>query len=949
MHEAQGQSTAKYSVLRRRTVLTLALAAGAGAALGRPVTAASATTGVQSLDTAAGPVISLATIGTEPSAVLKRYQNVLSSLPDPRPIFFRTGGGVLKIAAGCTGLADQLQILDAATGAREKSVVPFPGKGGGVGNAALERATGALLAFGADSTVKRVTLSGSITDAYPVAPQTTNASFAVATDSKGRLWSGNYPTGNATRFDPATQATVHTARLRADTQYVQALAVDAADNVFAGTGVQGPAIFTWHTDSPDKVREIRIPEAATKGFVHRLAAHDNLLFVYFDGGDGQLKFRVYNTSTNTWVSVPWAWMPAGLTTASAPQSTDVYAVWNTVGVHKLMRISTKTLEAVLVCLVPGTARAMDVEVSGADTLVNILCGGEGQYRSVKVSVGGQSVLRDVKADFAAETYKVQSLLASASENKVYFGGYTGDGIGSVDISTGTTWRSPLGTGIGQIEGMLEYDASTTYIGSYTGGVIFRFNPQTRTAKKLIELRDPHNQSRPIAWAYAGNRVVAGTIPEYGYTGGALVFLDPANDADIKVVSSPIPGQSILGLVGEGDIVYGTTGVKGGYGSVNDTKPAHVFAWNVAQGRMIWKRALTDEVEINSPILVRGVLYVSTNNGVMRLNKASGSVVAVYRLLARSAPAAYKTSTIAFLPQANSIAHLSGGTVTLLDPYRKTRKEILRGDYTEMVVYKQSRLFFAESGTNVVEVDAVQKPTIRSTADLVSVGPNGWLYVCRSKGDGTFGDPIRAYSEFGGFVRSAHVVDWNGDGTLDVLANRSDGSLQLHRGLPQGGFLPPVVLASTGWDAVSLTVGMWGSTLSVLAADASGSLKAWPVLSSGLLGTPTTIGAGWKGRKMVLMTPSRSTTAALIVNESGSLYRYSRTWGGQVSTTPVRLSSGGFSAMTAFTPVYGHRLGFNGIAWLDALGNVKYTDVASASVGQNLSYPFLLKSHKLAST
>ena len=106
---------------------------------------------------------------------------------------------------------------------------------------------------------------------------------------------------------------------------------------------------------------------------------------------------------------------------------------------------------------------------------------------------------------------------------------------------------------------------------------------------------------------------AGTIPEYGHSGGALAFLNPANDADIKVVSGPIPGQSVLGLVGEGDIVYGTTGIKGGYGTADDTKPAHVFAWNVAQGRLVWKRALTGEVEINSPILVRGVLYVSTND------------------------------------------------------------------------------------------------------------------------------------------------------------------------------------------------------------------------------------------------------------------------------------------------------------------------------------------------
>lgn len=929
--------------------MSLAVALGAGAVVARQAPSVSAAVAMQSLGQDHGAAISLTTIGTEATTVLRRYRNVFLSVPDPTCVFFRVGGGALKIAGACSGLSDQLQILDAATGVRESSVTPYPGKGGGVGNSALEASTGSLLAYGADSTVKRVALSGTISDAFQTAPQSTNASFAVATDSKGRLWNGNYPTGNATRFDPVTRSTIHTLRLRADTQYVRTLAIDAADNVYAGTGTQRPALFSWHTDTPDKIREIPLPEAAATGFVQRIDAHGDVLFVYFDGPDGTIWFRVYKPSTSAWIPVPWNWIPSGLASASLRGSTDAYVVWNTVGVHKLMRIDTKTMAAVQVCLVADSAKALNVERDGSETVVNILCGGEGQYRSVKVSASSQTVIQDVKADFAGQTYKVQALMAAASDDKIYFGGYTGDGIGNVDISDRITWRSGLGTGIGQIEGMLEYDANTMYFGSYTGGVLYRFNPVTRTAKKLIELRDQYQQSRPICWAFAGNRVVAGTVPEYGKNGGALAIVNPANDADIRVVDQPVPGQSVLGLVGEGDIVYGTTGILGGYGSTTDGKPAHVFAWNVALGRMVWKREFTGEVEINSPIMVRGILYVSTNNGVIRLNKSSGSPVATYRLLERTAAPGYKTSTIKYLPQSNCIVHLCGGTVTVLNAYRQTRKEILRGSYTEMIVNKQGRLFFAENGTNIVEVDATQKPTIRTSADLVSVGPNGWLYVCRSLGDGKFGAAIRADSGFGDYVRSAHVVDWNGDGVLDVLTNHTDGTLRLHRGLAEGGFMPSTVVGPTGWNTGDLTVGVWGATLSVLATDSSGLLKAWPVLESGALGTPSTIGTGWQGRKMVLLVPSRSTAAALIVNQGGSLYRYSRVYGGKVATTPVRLSSGGFSAMTAFSPLREHRPGFNGIGWIDAEGAVKYTDIAPSSVGSNVGYPIVLKSHKLASS
>jgi len=936
-------------LIRRRSVLSLAVVLGASAGIGLPV-AGTVPAAAQSLASSFGQRIPLATVGTEQSRLLRRYRNVFLGVPQVTARFFRTGAGVLKIAGGSSGLADQLQILDAATGVREASLVPFAGNGGGVGNSAIDAGTGDLLAFGADNTVKRVTASGTISDAYDTAPLSTYSSFAVAVDSKGGVWNGNYPTGNTTRFDPVTRTTLETPRVRPDTQYVRALAVDGSDNVFAGTGSQNPSLFTWHMDTPEEIREIPLPDANASGFVERVDAHADVLFAYYDGADGTQKFRVYRISTGTWLTLPWTWIPSARTSASAPGSSDVYAVWNTVGVHKLMRIDTKTMDATYVCLVPDTARAMDVEVSGTDTFVNILCGSDGQYRSVRVSVTDQAVLADVAAGFAAQTFKVQGLLASASENKVYFGGYRGDGVGSVDLSTWATWRSPLGSGIAQIEGILEYDASTIYIGSYTGGVLLRFNPVTKTIKELVELRKAYFQSRPICWALAGGRVVAGTIPDYGRNGGALAILNPADDADIRVVSAPVPGQSVLGLVGEGDIVYGTTGIMGGQGAGNDTKPAYVFAWDVVQGRLLWARPFTGEVEINSPILVNGILYVSTNNGVIRLNKASGLPVATYQLLNRSVAPGYRTSTIKYLPKASGILHISGGTVTLLDPYWQTRKEILRGAYSEMTVSKDGRLFVVEDGTNIAEVDTVQRPTIRSAADLVSVGPTGGLSVCRSLGNGKFGDPIRADSGFGGYVRSAHVVDWNRDGVFDVLTSHSDGSLQLHRGLPRGGFMQPTVLAKTGWGAVDLTVGIWGTSLSVLAMDpASGILRAWPVLSTGVLGTPATIGTGWQGRNFVLMVPSRSTSSCLIVNQGGSLYRYSRVYGGRVTTAPVRLGAGGFSAMTAFSPLCGHRPDLNGIGWIDANGAVKYTDIAPSSVGSNISYPFLLKGHKLAST
>ncbi|MCU1521388.1 MAG: outer membrane protein assembly factor BamB, contains PQQ-like beta-propeller repeat, partial [Arthrobacter sp.] len=79
------------------------------------------------------------------------------------------------------------------------------------------------------------------------------------------------------------------------------------------------------------------------------------------------------------------------------------------------------------------------------------------------------------------------------------------------------------------------------------------------------------------------------------------------------------------------------------------------------------------------------------------------------------------------------------------------------------------------------------------------------------------------------------------------------------------------------------------------------------------------------------------------------FRYARTSTGKVSTVPVRLSTGGFTDMTAMTGVINHRTGLNGIVGVDAAGAVKYTDVATGSVGTPIKYSFLMKSYRFASS
>ncbi|WP_372699694.1 hypothetical protein [Arthrobacter sp. JSM 101049] len=932
--------------LSRRSLLGIALSCGTLAALDVPAAAANplpSAVPAASLDRVQGAKAPMRIIGVEPAKVLRRHASVFTSEPRLTASFLRDASGRLRIVAACAALDDQVQVVDAATGKLVVTSTPFPGSGGGVTAVLQEKSGGDLLAFGGSPSVMRVSATGAVSKAFTAATGTTTAAYQPARDSRGRIWVGTYPQGQATRFDPATGQRAQTDRLAPTAQYVRALAIDEKDNVYAGTGAQNPSLFTWHTDSPGRVTEIPLPNAAETGFVSRIEAHGDFVFVYYSGSTGRLTFDVWHPATNSWVDRSWNWAPSSQQMASLPGSGTAYAVWDTtvlgVKTHKLMAIDTHTLTASFVCNVPEPIEAIHVEGSTVHLL-----GPGSRPTYTRVALARRAVTAGARPQFSRLTRQVQALTSHGG--KLYFGAFLGDGIGSLDPDTGKTWRSAPGTGIGQIEGMHSYGGDL-YVGSYTGAEVYRFTASSGSVKRITDM-ESQNQSRPLAWATAAGRVVAGTAAKNGLNTGALAILNPANNADVRVVDSPVSGQSIVGLVGEGDLVYGTTSRMGGHGARLDAKSAHVFAYNVRTRRRVWAREFPNENEINSPILVRGVLYVSTNNGIIRLNKTSGSAVKTWKVMNRTAAAGYRTSTIAHHQAADKILHVAGGVTTVIDVVRNTQKTMLNGDYKYPVLTPTGRLFYVANGRDIVEVDPTQRATIRSSADLVTVGANGWLYVSRSNRRGTYVAPLRADSGFGGYVRTANIVDWNNDGSLDVLTTHSDGRLVLHRAVKTGGFEAPQVIGKSGWSKLNVAAGRRGSKRSIFYLDrATGLLRVRDLLSNGTLSSSRKVASGWKGRSIALVVPSRTSSPVLVAKVGSSLYRYALGSTGKPARAGKRIASG-FGSLASMSPVMGHKPQLNGIAWIDTLGRLRYNDVAYSSVGRTANSTSVLKYHKLAS-
>jgi len=125
----------------------------------------------------------------------------------------------------------------------------------------------------------------------------------------------------------------------------------------------------------------------------------------------------------------------------------------------------------------------------------------------------------------------------------------------------------------------------------------------------------------------------------------------------------------------------------------------------------------------------------------------------------------------------------------------------------------------------------------------------WYYPnTGGKGTATFGARSKVGSGWNGYT--ADVADVNGDGSPDLLAVNSSGTMWLY---PNAGGTGTATFGarsqvSTGWagylaiDVGSLTTGAAGAD--ILGIDPAGDLWYYPNTGGGAFAQPVQVGAGW---------------------------------------------------------------------------------------------------------
>ncbi|MDP9906666.1 CAP domain-containing protein [Arthrobacter bambusae] len=220
--------------------------------------------------------------------------------------------------------------------------------------------------------------------------------------------------------------------------------------------------------------------------------------------------------------------------------------------------------------------------------------------------------------------------------------------------------------------------------------------------------------------------------------------------------------------------------------------------------------------------------------------------------------------------------------------------------------------------------------IRSAGDLVAVDPSGNLRDYPALGNGTFGPARTVGTGFAG-AKEVMTTDWDRDGVIDVLVQMLDGRLLLYPGVVSGGFKAPVVLGLSGWQSMTMAVGIWcgnNRLPQILAIDSSGALYLYRNVGLTAMVGRTQVGTGVSAIRLSMVDYDADGFQDLLAVEANGNLRLYRGSGLTTPKSEARLVVGtgwtDYSGLRSLNGVTG--LNTTGIAGLLSNGTIEYWDL-----------------------
>ncbi|WP_404290857.1 hypothetical protein [Glutamicibacter arilaitensis] len=543
-------------------------------------------------------------------------------------------------------------------------------------------------------------------------PQATTL-YELDLDSVGNVWGGAYPNGAPFTYIKKSGEIRVYQRLAADTDYVRRLIIDENDQVWLGTGSRNPRIFTHPGSEPMNRTEIQLPQPMANGFISSLSLLGNKLVVSASNVPEQL---LLDRTKMKWAGrLERMWSERRVSSSYETATANRYF---SISAGYLYSTDTSTWKDSKLGQVEA---ASPIGLFATSRQVLILSRDADGLKTEFFDLATNKVQSIRRNKLIGGAYTIQSLLG-LDNGQILIGGYMGSGLASIHPTTGERWHSPDSEDvINQVEGMIEFDSSLTYVGSYGGGDVISIDSRHKEKADSYLLLDrlgrEFGQSRPFAWARNSHNVFFGTVPDYGLAGGVVGMIDPvANEIDWILDGDGdgfVRAHSIIGLDADEQYLYGTTTVRNGYGIPDTEGPSKVFKMEIATKKMVWiSSPIIDAGALYSPKIVAGWLICADVEGVNIIDTITGKLAKRHRLtdaFNSEVRAGWTSANIALVEGGSRLVHSAANTTSVID-FRKGTFALIGSPKakekfgTRLAVTPDGRVYSTFKRTTLVELD-----------------------------------------------------------------------------------------------------------------------------------------------------------------------------------------------------------------------------------------------------
>ncbi len=196
-------------------------------------------------------------------------------------------------------------------------------------------------------------------------------------------------------------------------------------------------------------------------------------------------------------------------------------------------------------------------------------------------------------------------------DEIYIGGYNTENAVAISLLNGETVKN-FKVSSAQTDAFLWYE-NALYAGTYNNGAITKINLEDENRNVVLQsMKDMYGQSRVHALAAGDGWIFGGTVPDSFMYGGCLIAINLQTQERV-VVENIVKDQCITGLVYNDGLVFGTTSLAGGTGTLpggtNPENSAVIFVYDVQKKEKIAELDLREHI----PGLLDTLPYV---NGIV---------------------------------------------------------------------------------------------------------------------------------------------------------------------------------------------------------------------------------------------------------------------------------------------------------------------------------------------